>query len=62
MSVTHAVLAQSVDAAQYYEAAGVMKKIRDAVLIFLLVILLIGLVVGGFVGYAIGKAVERTRH
>ncbi|RDI49770.1 hypothetical protein [Nocardia mexicana] len=62
MSVTHAVLAQSVDAAQYYEAAGVLKKIRDAVLVFLLVIFVIGLLVGGFIGYAIGKAVERARH
>ena len=62
MSVTHAVLAQSVDAAQHYEAAGILKKIRDAVLIFLLVIFVIGLLVGGFVGYQVGKAVERTRH
>ncbi|WP_280387364.1 hypothetical protein [Nocardia wallacei] len=62
MSVTHAVLAQSAEAAQYYEAASLLKKVRDAVLVFLLVIFVIGVLVGGFVGYAIGKAVERARH
>ncbi|ATL66991.1 hypothetical protein IU500_23345 [Nocardia terpenica] len=59
MSVTHALLAQTVDAAQHYEAAGILKKIRDAVLIFLLVVFLIGLFIGLFVGYAIGRSVGR---
>lgn len=59
MSVTHALLAQSVDVAQHYQASGILKKIRNAVLIFLLIVFLIGLFIGLFAGYALGKAAGR---
>ncbi|MBU3064137.1 hypothetical protein KO481_21710 [Nocardia sp. NEAU-G5] len=59
MSVMHALLVQSVDAAQHYQGSGILRKIRNGVLIFLLVVFLIGLFIGLFVGYAIGKSAGR---
>jgi|GEM_PF-5524877 len=59
MSVTHALLAQSIDAAQHYQGSGILRKIRNAVLIFLLIVFLIGLFIGLFVGYLLGKAAGR---
>jgi hypothetical protein len=59
MSVTHALLVQSVEAAQQHGGSGILRKIRNGVLIFLLIVFLIGLFLGLFVGYLIGKAAGR---